>query len=45
VPIEPTDGPGTRSLAARGSLEGRLRLGDDFEFSDEELDEILGESE
>ncbi len=43
VPIESSTGPGARFLAAAGSLRGRIRIGDDFEFSDDELDEILGE--
>jgi hypothetical protein len=30
-----------RFLAARGSLAGRLSIGDDFEFTDEELEQIL----
>jgi prevent-host-death family protein len=43
VPIELPTGPGARFLAARGSLAGLVRVGDDFELSDEELDEILDE--
>lgn len=35
---------GARFLAAHGSLAGRIRIGDDFEFTDDELDELLGES-
>lgn len=34
--------PGTRFLAAGGSLAGRITIGEDFEFSDAELDEMLG---
>jgi hypothetical protein len=30
-------------LAARGILAGQIRIGDDFEFTEEELDEILDE--
>lgn len=41
VPIERADGPGARFLGARGALAGQIRIGDDFEFSDQELDEIL----
>lgn len=35
--------PGTRFLAAAGSLRGKVRIGDDFEFSDTELDELFAE--
>lgn len=35
--------PGSRFLAARGSLAGRIAIGDDFEFTDTELDELLDE--
>lgn len=35
--------PGARFLAASGSLAGAIEIGDDFEFSDAELDEILDE--
>jgi prevent-host-death family protein len=44
VPIEAPPGPGARFLAARGSLSGRISMGDDFEFTEEELDEMLGDS-
>lgn len=44
VRIEPASGPGARFLAARGSLKGQIEIGDDFEFTDEETDEILDES-
>jgi prevent-host-death family protein len=43
VRIEPVDSPGTRFLAARGSLAGQITIGPDFEFDDAELDAILGE--
>jgi prevent-host-death family protein len=43
VRIDPSPGPGARFLAARGSLAGRIAIGEDFEFSDEELDELLDE--
>jgi prevent-host-death family protein len=43
VPIEPPNGPGARFLAARGSLAGQISLSDDFEFTDEEIDELLDE--
>ena len=44
VPIEAPVGPGARFLAARGALAGQIVIGDDFEFSDEELEDLLGES-
>ncbi len=40
VAIEPMKA-GARFLAARGSMAGQLRIGDDFEFTDAELDEML----
>lgn len=40
VPLAPTT-PGARFLAASGSLAGEIRIGDDFEFTDPELDEML----
>jgi len=43
VRIEPMLGPGARFLGARGSLAGQITIGDDFEFTDEELDELLDE--
>jgi hypothetical protein len=30
-------------MAARGSLAGRISMADDFEFTDDELDELLDE--
>lgn len=41
VPLDQTKKPGARFLAARGSLAGRIRVGDDFEFTDAELEEML----
>jgi prevent-host-death family protein len=41
VPVHPATGPGARFLASRGSLAGRIRIGEDFEFTERELDEIL----
>ncbi len=41
VPIELPSSPGERFLAARGSLAGRIKLAEDFEFSAAELDEML----
>ena len=43
VGIDFPDRPGTRFLAARGSLSGRISIGSDFDFSQRELDEMLGE--
>jgi len=43
VRIDPSPGPGARFLAARGSLAGRISIGDDFEFTDEEIDQMLDE--
>jgi prevent-host-death family protein len=43
VAIDRPIGPGARFVAARGSLAGRISIGDDFEFSDDELDEIFDE--
>ena len=40
VPIT-SDAPGSKFLAAAGSLRGRIRIGGDFEFTDTELDEML----
>jgi prevent-host-death family protein len=34
---------GSRFLAARGSLAGRISMADDFEFTEDELDELLDE--
>jgi prevent-host-death family protein len=44
VRIDPSPGPGARFLAARGSLAGRISIGEDFELSDEEIDRMLDES-
>ena len=41
VGIEPVSGPGERFLAARGSLAGHVRIGADFEFTEEEIDEMV----
>lgn len=43
VRIELPSSAGERFLAARGSLAGRISLGEDFEFTDAELDEMLDE--
>jgi prevent-host-death family protein len=41
VRVVPTPGPGPRFIAARGSLAGQISIGEDFEFTDAELDELL----
>jgi prevent-host-death family protein len=41
VRIEAPTSPGDRFLAARGSLAGLIRIADDSELTDDELDEIL----
>jgi prevent-host-death family protein len=43
VRIPPADSVGSRFLAARGSLAGRISIADDFELTDAELDEMLDE--
>lgn len=40
VPVEPPS-PGSRFLAAWGALAGQITIGDDFEFTDAEIDEML----
>lgn len=40
VQIEPST-PGSRFVAVRGALAGRIVIGDDFEFTDQELDELF----
>jgi prevent-host-death family protein len=42
VRVEPPT-PGSRFLAAEGSLAGAIAVGDAFELTDAELDEILDE--
>ena len=39
--IDPIVGPGASFLAARGSLAGQISVGEDFEFTDQEIDELL----
>lgn len=41
VRIDPFSGPGARFLAARGSLAGQISIAEDFELTDQEIDEIL----
>lgn len=40
VPIEPT-GPGPGFLAAHGSRSGEIRIAEDFEFTDDEIDDLF----
>jgi prevent-host-death family protein len=44
VRIEPST-PGSRFLAARGRLANSITIGDGFELSDEEIDELLADPE
>jgi prevent-host-death family protein len=41
VRVDPSPGPGARFLAARGSLAGQIAIAEDFELTDEEIDELL----
>ncbi|MDN5790958.1 MAG: type II toxin-antitoxin system prevent-host-death family antitoxin [Micrococcales bacterium] len=41
VPIDLPLSPGKRFLAARGSLAGRISIGEEFEFTEAELDEMI----
>lgn len=43
VRIEPTPGPGARFLAAHGALAGQIEIAEDFELTDDEIDEMLDE--
>ena len=43
VQIDASARPGARFLAAYGSLAGQIAIGDDFEFTDQEIDELLTE--
>lgn len=40
VPVSSTS-PGKRFLAAGGSLSGQVLIADDFDFTDDELDQII----
>ena len=44
VRIEPAT-PGSRFLAAHGTLAEAITIGEDFEFSDEEIEAMLGDAE
>lgn len=41
VKIDAPVTPGARFLAAHGSMSGKILIGDDFEYTDREIDEIL----
>lgn len=42
VPVQQRpQSPGEKFLASFGSLKGKIWIGDDFEFTEEELDEML----
>ena len=43
VSIDPAVGPGEQFLAARAVLAGQIVIPDDFEFTEQEIDELLGE--
>ncbi len=44
VPIEADEGPGERFIAARGALAGAIRIGEDFEFTDDEIAEMVDDA-
>jgi prevent-host-death family protein len=41
VKIEPPNTPGARFVAAHGTMAGQIIIGDDFEFTDDEIDEMI----
>jgi len=41
VRIEASHGPGTRFLATRGTLADQISISEDFELSDDDIDEML----
>lgn len=41
--VEPSSGGGARFLAVHGSLAGQISIGGNFEFTDDETDEMLHE--
>jgi hypothetical protein len=43
VRVEPAT-PGSRFLAARGTLAGSIAIGEDFELSDAEIDAMVDDS-
>ena len=44
VRVEPST-PGSRFLASHGKLAGSIAIGDDFEFSDAEIEALLDDPE
>jgi prevent-host-death family protein len=42
VKLDRSARPGDRFLAARGSLAGQISIAEDFEFTDAEVEEMLG---
>lgn len=44
VRIDEAPGPGVRFLAARGSLAGKFFVSEDFELTEDDIDQMLGES-
>jgi prevent-host-death family protein len=43
VAVDPPVGPGARFLAAHGTLAAQIVIADDFEFTEQEIDELLNE--
>ncbi len=43
VRVEPVERPGERFLNGWGAMAGQIWISDDFEFSEEELDEMFAE--
>ncbi|HEY3758139.1 MAG TPA: type II toxin-antitoxin system prevent-host-death family antitoxin [Solirubrobacteraceae bacterium] len=43
VQVERDDSPGAMFLAAQGSLAGQIAIAEDFELSEDELNEMLDE--
>lgn len=41
VSVEPEESPGRRFLASWGKLAGEISIGDDFEFTDAEIEELF----
>lgn len=41
VRIEPMTSPGAQFLAARGALAGEISIAEDFELTNEEIDQML----
>lgn len=44
VRIDPSPGPGARFLAARGSLAGKVSVGENFELTEDDIDQMLEKS-